>query len=147
VRRRSVEVRRRRSGVSGEVESNPWLWELHWGPWKLSRGSDEAGSGLVGRSTVAMACAAAGTSLTGKTPANLSLGWVSGAWGCTVEAVMAFIAVGAGLRAWAEHRGRALARQNASNTCAFVSALIQIPAGITNVRISPRVLCRSLPGT
>jgi hypothetical protein len=43
-----------------------------------------------------VACAAAGTSLTGQTPANLSSGWVSGAQGCTVEAGMAFIAAGVG---------------------------------------------------
>jgi hypothetical protein len=46
---------------------------------------------------VVVACAAAGTSLMGQTPANLSSGWVSDARGCTVEAGMAFIAVGAGL--------------------------------------------------
>jgi hypothetical protein len=40
---------------------------------------------------------------------------------------------GTGLRAWAERRGRALARQNASNTWVFVSASVQAPAGITNV--------------
>jgi hypothetical protein len=40
---------------------------------------------------------------------------------------------GAGLRAWAERRGRALARQNASNTWVFVSAPVQAFAGITNV--------------
>jgi hypothetical protein len=54
---------------------------------------------------------------------------------------------GAGLRVWAERRGRALARQNASNTWAFVSASVQPLVGITNVRILPRVLCKSLPGT
>jgi hypothetical protein len=68
---------------------------------------------------VVVACAAAGTSLTGRTPANSSSGWDSGAQGCTVEAGMAFIGAGtawtqgwrgAGLSAWAEHRGRALAR-------------------------------------
>jgi hypothetical protein len=64
---------------------------------------------------------------------------------------MAFIATGTGVGAGlarrgaarvAERRGRALARQNASNMCAFVSALVQTPAGITNVQISPRVLCK-----
>jgi hypothetical protein len=54
---------------------------------------------------------------------------------------------GAGLHAWAERRGRALARQNASNTWAFASASVQAFAGITNVRILPRVLCKSLPST
>jgi hypothetical protein len=112
------------------------------------------GNGLVGRSTVVVACAAAGTLLTGRTPANSSSGWVSGARGCTVEARMAFIGAsvdarlaGVGLHAGAERRGRALARQNASNTWAFVSASVQMLVGITNVRISPRVLCKSLPGT
>jgi hypothetical protein len=91
---------------------------------------------------VVVACATAGTLLTGRTPANSSLGWVSGERGCTVEAGMAFIGVGAawtrgwrgvGLRAWVERRGCALARQNASNTWAFVSASVQAFAGITNV--------------
>jgi hypothetical protein len=44
-----------------------------------------------------VACAAAGTSLTGQTSVNLSSGWVSDARGCMAEAGMAFIAVGAGL--------------------------------------------------
>jgi hypothetical protein len=48
---------------------------------------------------VVVACAAAGTSLSGQTPANLSSGWVSDARGCTVEAGVAFIDAGAGL-AW-----------------------------------------------
>jgi hypothetical protein len=56
-------------------------------------------SGWFGRSTVAVACAAAGTSLTRQTPVNLSSGWVSDARGCTVEADVGFIATGAGL-AW-----------------------------------------------
>jgi hypothetical protein len=48
---------------------------------------------------VVVACATAGTSLTGQTPANLSSGWVSDARGCTVEATMAFINAGAGMDA------------------------------------------------
>jgi hypothetical protein len=40
---------------------------------------------------VVVACAAAGTSLTGQTPANSSSGWFSDARGCAVEAGMAFI--------------------------------------------------------
>jgi hypothetical protein len=54
---------------------------------------------------VAVACAAAGTSLTGQTPANLSSGWVSDTRGCTVEAGMAFI--GAGVDARLARRGAA----------------------------------------
>jgi hypothetical protein len=34
---------------------------------------------------MAVACAAAGTLLTGQTPVNLSSGWVNDAQGCTVE--------------------------------------------------------------
>jgi hypothetical protein len=51
---------------------------------------------------VVVACAAAGTSLTGQTLVNLSSGWVSDARGCTVKAGMAFVAVG--------RRGRGAAR-------------------------------------
>jgi hypothetical protein len=47
---------------------------------------------------VAVARAAAGTSLTGQTPANLSSGWVSDVRGCTVEAGMAFIGAGVDAR-------------------------------------------------
>jgi hypothetical protein len=58
-----------------------------------------------------VACAAAGTSLTVRTPTNSSLGWVSGARGCTVEAGMAFIGVGAGAGAGVDAR---LARRGAA---------------------------------
>jgi hypothetical protein len=88
----------------------------------------------------------------------LRSGEVESERGRTVEALVGFIGasvgVGTGL-AWrgaVRHaRGRApghaLTRQNASNTWVFVSASVQTLAGITNVRISPRVLCKSLPGT
>jgi hypothetical protein len=56
---------------------------------------------------VAVACAAAGTSLTGQTPATLSSGWVSDARGCTVEAGMDFIDAGAGVGAGLTRRGAA----------------------------------------
>jgi hypothetical protein len=56
---------------------------------------------------VAVACAAAGTLLTGQTPVNSSSGWVSGARGCTVEAGMAFIGAGAGVDARLARRGAA----------------------------------------
>jgi hypothetical protein len=54
---------------------------------------------------VAVARAAAGTSLTGQTPTNLSSGWVTDARGCTVEAGMAFIGAGAGVDARLARRG------------------------------------------
>jgi hypothetical protein len=56
-----------------------------------------------------VACAAAGTSLTGQTPANLSSGWVSDARGHTVEVGVAFIDVGAGVGAGLARRGVARA--------------------------------------
>jgi hypothetical protein len=56
---------------------------------------------------VVVACAAVGTLLTGRTPANSSSGWVSGARGCTVEAEMAFIGTGAGMDARLARRGAA----------------------------------------
>jgi hypothetical protein len=97
MRRRPVEVRRRRSGVSGEVMSNPQLGELHWGPGKLAQGSDGVEDGCLGRSTVVVACAVAGTRFSGQTSANSWSGWVRGAWGCTVETGVGFIAAGAGV--------------------------------------------------
>jgi hypothetical protein len=56
---------------------------------------------------VVVACAAAGTSLTGQTPANSSSGWVSDARGRTVEAGMAFIATGASVGTGLARRGAA----------------------------------------
>jgi hypothetical protein len=52
-----------------------------------------------------VACATAGTLLTGQTPANLSSGWVSDARGCTVEAGVAFIAADARVDAGLARRG------------------------------------------
>jgi hypothetical protein len=64
---------------------------------------------------VVVACAAAGTPFSRQTPANSGSGGVRSVWGCTVETGVGFIAAGvgagchgAGLRARAEHRGRAL---------------------------------------
>jgi hypothetical protein len=54
-----------------------------------------------------VARAAAGTLLTGQTPAILSSGWVSDARGCTVEAGMAFIGMGAVVDARLARRGAA----------------------------------------
>jgi hypothetical protein len=59
---------------------------------------------------VVVACAAAGTSLMGQTPVNLSSGWVSDARGCTVEAGMSFIGAGVGVDAGLARRGAARRR-------------------------------------
>jgi hypothetical protein len=56
---------------------------------------------------MAVACAATGTSLTGRNPVNSSLSQVSGARGCTVEAGMAFIGAGVGVDARLAWRGAA----------------------------------------
>jgi hypothetical protein len=67
------------------------------------------GSGWIGRSTVVVAWAAASTLLSGQTPTNLCSGWVRDAWGCTVEAGVAFIAAGMGVGAGLARRGAARA--------------------------------------
>ena len=95
MRQRLAEVRRRRSGVSGEVLFNPRLGELYRGPWKLTQGSDGAKNGWLGRSTVVVACVAAGTPFSRQTPVNSCLGEVRSERGRTVEARVAFIADGA----------------------------------------------------
>jgi hypothetical protein len=97
VRRRPVEVQWRRSGVSGEVVSNPRLRKFHWGPEKLAKRSGEVEEGWCGRSTVVVACVAASTSFSGQTPANSCLGEVRNARGCTIETGVGFIVTGAGL--------------------------------------------------
>jgi hypothetical protein len=58
---------------------------------------------------VVVARAAASTPLSGQTPANLCSGWVRDARGCTVEAGVAFIAVGAGVGTGLARRGAARA--------------------------------------
>jgi hypothetical protein len=58
---------------------------------------------------VVVACAAAGTSLSKQTLANLCSGWVRDARGCTVLAEVAFIAAGAGVGV-----GAGLARREAA---------------------------------
>jgi hypothetical protein len=100
--------------------------------------------------------AAAGTPCAERSPVNLRSGEAESERGRTVEASVDFIGAGTGVaRVWLGAarcaRGRpprhALARKNASNMWAFVSASVQTLAGITNLRISLRVLCKSLPGT
>jgi hypothetical protein len=70
-----------------------------------------------------VACAAAGTSLSGQTPANPSLGWVRDARGCTVEAGVAFIAAGAGV-------GTGLARRGATR----VGGALRACSGVARAR-------------
>jgi hypothetical protein len=65
-RRRSEGVRRPLTSLSGEADFDSLLEELHRGVLSLLQGSDGAGKGLVGRSTVAGARVAADTPCTGK---------------------------------------------------------------------------------
>jgi hypothetical protein len=99
VRRRPVEVQRRRSGVSDEVVSNPQLRKLHRGPEKLAKRSGEVEEGWCARSTVVVACTAAGTSFSRQTPTNSCSGEVRNARGCTVETGVGFIVTGRGVGA------------------------------------------------
>jgi hypothetical protein len=54
-----------------------------------------------------VAYADAGTPFSGQTLANSSSSWVRDAWGCTVEAGVAFIAAGAGVDVGLARRGAA----------------------------------------
>jgi hypothetical protein len=65
-RRWSEGVRQPWTSLSGEEDFDSSLGELHRGVLSLLRGSDGAGKGLVGRSTVAGARVAADTLCTGK---------------------------------------------------------------------------------
>ena len=118
VRQRPVEVRRRRSGVSGEVVSNPRLGKLHWAPAKLANRSGGVEGGWHGRSTVVKACAAAGTPFSGQTSMNSCSGRVRSVRGCTVETGVDFIAAGVG--AGLTQRDTALARLSA-RACSSVA--------------------------
>jgi hypothetical protein len=101
---------------------------------------------------VVVACAAAGTPLSGQTPVNLCSGWVRDTRRCTVEAGVAFIAAGMGRgRGVGTVRGyaRGLSPEGvlwrclgASNTWPYSSAQVLAPAEVTTVRISPKVLCK-----
>jgi hypothetical protein len=66
VHRRSGEVRRSWTGFSGEAKFDSLLGELHRGMHGLFRGSDAAGRGSAGRSTVAGDRVAAGTPCAGQ---------------------------------------------------------------------------------
>jgi hypothetical protein len=74
----------------------------------LSRGSDGAGKGLVGRSTAVGALAATSTSCAGQTPAISCSGEVESARGRTAKALAGFIGAGA-----SRGHGRGSARRGA----------------------------------
>jgi hypothetical protein len=115
------------------------------------------GNGSVGRPTVAGARAAAGTPCAGQTPVISCSGEVESARGRTAEALAGFIGVGVGRghgRGLARRGARAFGRpgvlwqgQGVSNTWRCVSALVQTPAEIANVRILAKIRRRPLPGT
>jgi hypothetical protein len=75
---------------------------------------------------VVVARAAAGTLLTGQTPATLSSGWVSDARGCTVKAGMAFIGAGVDAR---------LARRGATRMGGTPRACFGVPERVEHVGV------------
>jgi hypothetical protein len=86
VHRRSGEVRRPWTGLSGEAKSDSLLGELHRGVHSLFQGSGVAGKGSVGRSTVAGARVAAGTPCAEQTPVVSGSSEVERARRSTVDA-------------------------------------------------------------
>jgi hypothetical protein len=108
VHRQSGEVRRPWTGFSGEAKSDSLLGELHRGMHGLLRGSDAAGRGSAGRSTVVGDRVAAGTPFAGQTPVISGSSEVESTRGSTVEASVGFIGVGASRR-----HGHGLARRRA----------------------------------
>jgi hypothetical protein len=121
----------------------------------LLRGSDAAGKGSVGRSTVAGDRLAVGTLSAGQTPVISGSGEVESTRGSTVEASGGFIGIGASRRhghgSARGVRGRALGvlwrAQSASNTWKCSSALVQQLAEIASVRILAKIRCRPPPST
>jgi hypothetical protein len=104
-----------------------------------------------------MACAAAGTSLTGQTPAILSSGWVSDARGCTVEARMAFIAAGMGVGVGLAWRGAARvggapracsgAPERVEHVCVCFCPCSNVYWDHKRANLAQGSCARSLPGT
>jgi hypothetical protein len=94
------------------------LWELHRGTQSLSRGSDGAGKGSVGRSTAVDSRAAAGTLRAGQTPVILRSGEVKSGRGHRVEALAGFIGGGAGNGTGLAWRGAGCARSGARGALA-----------------------------
>jgi hypothetical protein len=86
VHRWSGEVRRPWTSFSGEAKSDSLLGKLHRGMHSLFQGAGVAGKRSVGRSTVAGARVAAGTSCTGQTPVVSGSGEVERARRSTVDA-------------------------------------------------------------
>jgi hypothetical protein len=108
VHRRSGEVRRPWTGLSGEANSDSLLGELHRGVHSLLRGLDEVGRGSACRSTVAGDRAAAGTPCTGQKPVVSGSGEVERVRRSTIKVPGGFIGAGAGNGA-----GSALVRRGA----------------------------------
>jgi hypothetical protein len=77
---------------------------------------------------VVVACSAAGTLLTGQTPAYSSSGSVRDARGCTVEAGVAFIDAGAGV-------GAGLARRGAAHVGGATRACSGAPGHVEHVAV------------
>jgi hypothetical protein len=101
-------VRRPWTGLSGEVNFDSSLGELHRGVLSLLRGLDGVGKGPVSRSTVAGGSGGRGHAVHGQTPVGLGSGEVERVRRGTVKVPEGFIGAGAGHGA-----GWALARRGA----------------------------------
>jgi hypothetical protein len=117
---------------------------------KLAKELDGVEEGWRGWSTVAGACAAAGTLFSGQTPMNSCSGWVRSAWGVYGRDRGGLYSRGRG-RGVDTARGCARGPsaegvlwrcQGASNTWLCSSTRVLAPAELPNVRISPYVLCK-----
>jgi hypothetical protein len=116
-RRWSGGVRRPWTGLSGEVNSNSLLGELHRGVLSLLRGLDGVGKGPVGRSTVAGGSGGRGHAVHGQTPVGLGSGEVERVRRGTVKVPGGFIGAGHGA-GWAlARRGARVGRAMASLEC------------------------------
>jgi hypothetical protein len=107
VRWRPVEVRRRQSGVSGEVVFCLWARGASLSSGEASQGVRRGRGGLEWPVYGGRGSQAAGTPFSGQTPVNSCSGRVGSAQGHTVEARVGFIATGAGMGARLMRRGAA----------------------------------------
>jgi hypothetical protein len=87
----------------------------------LLRGSNAAGRGSTGRSTVAGVRVAAGTPFVGQTPVISGSGEVESTWGSTVEASVGFIGASASRR-----HGHGLARRAGSGAGRALACLERV---------------------
>jgi hypothetical protein len=127
--RRSGEVRRPWTGLSGEANSDSSLGELHRAVHNLLRGLDGVGKGPVGWSTVAGGSGGRGHAVHGQTLVVLGSGEVERVQRGTVEVPRCFIGTGVG-----HGPGWALARRGARG--ARVGHALASPERVEHVAVA-----------